>query len=75
MTNRYAANCVLCGNLVPKNGGTLKRRGKRWEVTHLSCEQAKSPAVRSFYFPTTGNTIIQNVNGRCEDAPCCGCCS
>ena len=22
-----------------------------------------------------GKEYIQNVNGRCEDAPCCGCCT
>lgn len=27
------------------------------------------------YFPVTGATIYQNRNGRCIDAPCCGCCS
>lgn len=27
------------------------------------------------YFPNTGAVIYQNSNGRCIDAPCCGCCS
>ncbi len=27
------------------------------------------------YFPSSGVTLYQNENGRCEDAPCCGCCS
>jgi len=27
------------------------------------------------YFPGSGEYIYQNKAGRCEDAPCCGCCS
>lgn len=27
------------------------------------------------YFPGSGQYIYQNKAGRCEDAPCCGCCS
>lgn len=27
------------------------------------------------YFPSSGAYVYQNKNGRCEDAPCCGCCS
>jgi len=27
------------------------------------------------HFPSTGHTVYQNKRGRCEDAPCCGCCS
>ena len=27
------------------------------------------------YFPSTGGEWYQNKQGRCEDAPCCGCCS
>lgn len=26
------------------------------------------------FFPSTGGEWYQNKNGRCEDAPCCGCC-
>lgn len=25
-------------------------------------------------FRTSGGTFYRNKNGRCEDAPCCGCC-
>lgn len=24
---------------------------------------------------SSGDTVYQNANGRCEDAPCCGCCT
>lgn len=27
------------------------------------------------YFPNSGAYVYQNKAGRCEDAPCCGCCS
>lgn len=27
------------------------------------------------YPGTSGGTFYRNKNGRCEDAPCCGCCT
>ncbi len=27
-----------------------------------------------YHFPSTGGGVYQNKRGRCEDAPCCGCC-
>lgn len=29
----------------------------------------------AYYFTGSGETMYQNSRGRCEDAPCCGCCS
>ncbi len=29
----------------------------------------------SYEVRTSGGTFYRNYNGRCEDAPCCGCCT
>lgn len=71
--NRYPAECAVCANTVPANGGTLTRRGRGWRVTHLACADG-TPAVMSVTL-NSGVTITRNARGRCEDAPCCGCCN
>lgn len=30
---------------------------------------------KSNFFNTGGEELYQNKQGRCEDAPCCGCCN
>lgn len=72
MVNRYAETCYKCGGLVPANGGHVENKGSRWVVRHLACKDG--PSVRTIRF-STGATMTQNVRGRCEDAPCCGCCT
>lgn len=72
--NKYPASCASCGQRVPANGGQLHRSGSRWLVTHPACSEAGRPQVVSFAFGS-GATITRNINGRCEDAPCCGCCT
>ena len=71
-TNRYAANCAGCGTRVPPKGGTLRKVGRRWVVEHLSCEDGKNAV---FEVRIGGNSFTRNRSGRCEDAPCCGCCT
>jgi hypothetical protein len=74
--NKYPAPCAVCGATVPAHGGTLTRfRGGRggYLVTHLTCEASGAPMVDVFTF-NSGATMRQNRNGRCIDAPCCGCC-
>jgi hypothetical protein len=74
--NRYPAICAYCNGKVPANGGTMRRNAAgNTEVAHLSCKAAGRPAVHNMYSPVTGNSWTQNRAGRCEDAPCCGCCS
>ncbi len=79
-TNKYPAPCNICGGTVPVNGGNLKKNGRRWVVTHPACEQTGRPEVIAISFgapPGTPGvtTYYQNSRGRCEDAPCCGCCT
>lgn len=83
--NREQATCVICGLPVPALGGvewdcpaeTERDMGEPFELrtAHLSCRVTGRPevvAVRNFAGEVVG---IVNRTGRCEDAPCCGCCS
>ncbi len=72
--NKYKGACAICGNLVPCNGGRLIRDDRKFTPVHLSCYEAKNPQVTEIRF-SSGETVTQNRNGRCEDAPCCGCCT
>jgi hypothetical protein len=42
--NKYPAACAVCGATVPANGGTLRRRGRAWLVSHTACQNG-IPAV------------------------------
>jgi len=79
-TNKYPGNCTRCGHRVPANGGTIAKNGRRWTVTHIDCSTADVARVTHTRFyggngPGTYADVYQNSSGRCEDAPCCGCCS
>ena len=74
MLNKYPGRCVTCGGYVPKNGGTCEKRGARWFVLHLACAKSGRAEVVVTRF-SSGAEVYQNRRGRCEDAPCCGCCS
>lgn len=70
-SNRYPAPCYYCGARVPAQAGSLFRSGRIWKVAHTACERGERV-----------NTIVigereytRNARGRCEDAPCCGCCT
>ena len=69
--NRYAAPCSACGAMVAPKAGNLTKSGRRWVVTHLSCASGAGVDV----YNIGGNEYTRNKAGRCEDAPCCGCCT
>lgn len=78
MTNRYPGTCIECKCSVDAGAGTAKKSKKgRWYV--LCSDHAGGGSYRRkvnhYYSPVTGNSWYQNSNGRCEDAPCCGCCN
>lgn len=76
MYNRYRGRCYYCSHIVKaKTGKLLHKSNGQWLIAHLACADNEQPAVVSTYFPNTGNTVYRNARGRCEDAPCCGCCS
>lgn len=70
-TNRYPAHCYYCGNRVPAQSGSLFRSGRLWKVAHTSCERGERVST----VVIGGTEYTRNARGRCEDAPCCGCCT
>lgn len=70
-------------------GGTWNRAAQGWDIPADKAETARAlvasapasaPRRRSRYRSTYtrfsgGGESYRNVRGRCEDAPCCGCCS
>ena len=74
--NRYPGPCSQCGARVPALGGNLVRVSGQLRPVHLCCDDVTSPtrSVVEFRF-SSGEVATRNVRGRCEDAPCCGCCT
>jgi len=60
MINKYAGKCVFCGQVVNKGYGRVDKVNGRWETSHNECYK--------------GDVRLTPYRGRCEDAPCCGCC-
>ena len=71
-------------------GGTWNKYAKGWSVPDEKADEARalvagaSSAARrtrstgyvsNVYRFSSGAEIYRNKGGRCEDAPCCGCCS
>jgi hypothetical protein len=86
--NKYAGACQKCGAHVrAKAGQLIKTDGKFGVLCSLHQDPAHElPAftprqnhykrAHSGYIRfSSGAVMYQNPNGRCIDAPCCGCCS
>ena len=71
--NRYAGRCCECGGQVAAKAGVVVPRGGAWRISHLACHKEGSGSVMTVRIG--GNEYIRNTNGRCIDAPCCGCCT
>jgi hypothetical protein len=79
---KYAGSvCRRCGNSITL--GEKFRYGGPGRCYHLAAEcpagvsqerpvQARGSSYTRF---SSGAEVYTNYNGRCEDAPCCGCCS
>jgi len=72
MLNKYSGACGACGSIVPAKGGRLEKVNGRWTVFHLACAD-DAPGVMEIRIG--GQSFTRNKRGRCEDAPCCGCCT
>jgi hypothetical protein len=80
--NDTSGLCAYCGNPVAARSGVVVTEIKdAWtlvrvtpRVAHLACRNARDVQVELFGQPGK-SPWIQNINGICEDAPCCGCCS
>ena len=83
--NRYAGICDVCDSPVPARAGVLgEKQGGRWRVRHTPCsltvagrgfDAARLMRPVSSIRLNSGYTATVNSRGRCEDAPCCGCCT
>lgn len=71
LTARFPGSCRGCTN--PITPGDLIVSAGRGRTYHQDC--SGRTRVTTAYFPSSGETVYRNVNGRCEDAPCCGCCT
>jgi hypothetical protein len=74
--NKYPGKCQYCGHVVKRRAGLLLGRRGAWSVAHRAChefiEDDSGIVVTTF---SSGESVYRNKRGRCEDAPCCGCCS
>lgn len=88
MSNKYPSNCDRCETHVPARAGVLSRAGRGWRVECPDCaagvqsvdtERAmaisRGNATSYGVVTNTGWVGFRNRGGRCEDAPCCGCCT
>ncbi|MEY2411304.1 MAG: hypothetical protein QOF48_3974 [Verrucomicrobiota bacterium] len=68
-------------------GGIWNKAARGWEVPADKVEQARALVITAknavrrtsrhagYTRFSTGAEVYRNLRGRCEDAPCCGCCS
>lgn len=74
MVNKYPGYCVSCKGPVAVNAGELRRSKRgRYYILHPDCARG-GEGVNTITF-SSGETFYRNKKGRCEDAPCCGCCT
>jgi len=90
MQARYPGRCAATGRRFPA-GSTIdydratKRAilvdsnpaedGAESHGAYLARQTRTGAGSVSNVFRTSGGTFYRNKRGRCEDAPCCGCCT
>lgn len=77
ITLKFAGKCKECGSKL-EVGEKAKWYGKGI-VYGLSCHGQSQKVDENgrigWVANNNGVETYQNYNGRCEDAPCCGCCN
>ena len=89
MLARFRSRCPSCAATIAK-GAEISKRGRRYVCARCASEAGSgartayeagdtSPgALRSHYdrsgLYSSGGQYMGRAGGRCEDAPCCGCC-
>jgi len=71
LTARFAGRCRVCPDPIVA-GDTIVHAG-RGVTFHQAC--ASGGAAVTTVSTSSGWVGTRNVRGRCEDAPCCGCCT
>jgi len=72
MKARYPGVCSVTGQAI-KPGDEIEYDRSARSTKLLSA--ADDGRYISNVIRTSGGTFYRNKNGRCEDSPCCGCCS
>jgi hypothetical protein len=86
MKAKYSGKCRACGDRFGAGADIVYTRNapKGQKTVHSACAGVSSnfyadtaSAARgvSYEVRTSGGTFYRNYAGRCEDAPCCGCCT
>lgn len=70
MTARYNGRCASCNGAI-RRGMTITWDRTRKRAYHPDCEASGI----DYTIFASGDVSFRNRRGRCEDAPCCGCCS
>jgi hypothetical protein len=77
ITLKFEGKCAdkSCGAILAV-GAQAKWYGKG-RVYGIGCHDKPQDRnkINYYYSPSTGNEWSQRAGGRCEDAPCCGCCT
>ena len=77
---RWIATCNHCNGQVPQDqplSAIIANGDEEHAAGIYAASQSAGSKYQSWgaYFPSSGAYVYQNKAGRCEDAPCCGCCS
>ena len=73
MTAKYRGRCTATGKNI-KPGDSIEYNTSTRTAVLLAAAAGK-PFYRSDIFNINGNEYYRNKQGRCIDAPCCGCCT
>lgn len=75
MLAKFTGKCVETGERI-NPGDTIKYvRGYGSTLISRGTTPPADGRYISDVFRTSGGEFYRNKNGRCEDAPCCGCCT
>ena len=72
MIARYPGRCMSCAGTIHR-GSRIAYHG-RGRIDCYDCLDSDQAGVTTIRF-SSGAVVTQRRSGRCEDAPCCGCCS
>ena len=81
ITARFSSVCPDCGSRIAAGSKVEWRKGDK--ARHVNCSNTSTPALESrgsesgivYTRFSSVAEVYRNRKGRCEDAPCCGCCS
>lgn len=75
MVAKYRSTCVATGRQINPGDTITYQKGVGSTLVTSTAAPAPEGKYISHVFRTSGGTFYRNRNGRCEDAPCCGCCT